>query len=179
MNPPNGPGAYEDAGRTQRRASTDDDEGSRTRGTDYPPTGASDTVPPQPGGAVKIEADATISFPRDLCFSTYRDRLAELVPYLPNVRGIEVKETETQADGKVSKLNVWHAKADIPGPAQAFLKPDMLKWDDHATWDGTAFTCDWRVATHFFKDRVKCQGRNTFLVVDGADPSPPPTACAR
>jgi hypothetical protein len=45
---------------------------------------------------MKIEADARIAFPRDVAFRAYRDELPALVPHLPNVSAIEVKETETR-----------------------------------------------------------------------------------
>ncbi len=79
---------------------------------------------------MKLEADARISFPRELVYSTYRDRLPELVPYLPNITGITVKSREDE--GQVSKLlNVWDAQAEIPKVAQAIIKPEMASWLDH------------------------------------------------
>jgi hypothetical protein len=118
---------------------------------------------------MKIEADARIAFPRDVAFRAYRDELVALVPYLPNVNAIEVKETESAPGGVASrmrKLNVWRAKADVPTAAQAIIKPEMLAWDDKAVWDEATWTCDWQTIPHFFTERIKCAGRNTF-VVDG------------
>ena len=40
---------------------------------------------------MQLVADARIPFARPLVFATYRDKLADLVPYLPNVRAIDVK----------------------------------------------------------------------------------------
>jgi hypothetical protein len=118
---------------------------------------------------MKIEADARISFPRDVAFRAYRDELPLLTPHLPNVSVIEVKETETAPGGmatKTRKLNVWRAKADIPSVAQAIVKPEMLAWDDKALWDESDWTCEWQTVPHFFTDRIKCSGKNRF-VVDG------------
>jgi hypothetical protein len=118
---------------------------------------------------MKIEADARIAFPRDVAFRAYRDELPALVPHLPNVSAIEVKETENAPGGVASrtrKLNLWRAKADIPTVAQAIIKPEMLAWDDKALWDEAEWTCDWQTVPHFFTDRIKCGGKNRF-VVDG------------
>jgi hypothetical protein len=115
---------------------------------------------------VKIEADVHLSFPRDVAFRAYRDELPNLLPYLPNVRSIEVKEREESPGGVATRtrlLNLWRAKADIPAVAQALVKPEMLAWDDHALWDEADWTCEWRVVPHFFTERVRCRGKNTFV----------------
>ena len=119
---------------------------------------------------MKIDADTRIAFPREVAFRTYRDELPNLIPWLPNVKSIEVKETEDAPGGvatRTRKLNLWRAKADIPAAAQRIIKPDMLAWDDHALWDEADWTCEWRVAPHFFGDRIRCSGKNNY-VVDGA-----------
>ena len=119
---------------------------------------------------MKIHADARVSYPRERAFSTYRDELPLLVPYLPNVKKIDVQETEDAPGGQdncIRKLNIWHANADIPKLAQAVIKPDMLSWEDHALWDGENWTCEWRVKTHFFSERVTCKGKNKFLEQGG------------
>ena len=115
---------------------------------------------------MKVEADVRIAFPREIAFRAYRDELPALVPYLPNVRSIEVKETESPFEGQATrtrKLNLWRANVDVPSFAQSILKPDMLAWDDHAVWDEADWTCAWRVAPHFFADRIRCSGKNQFI----------------
>ncbi len=112
---------------------------------------------------MKIEADSTMAFPRAVCFSTYRDRLPELVPHLPNVTAIDVLEREELGDKRTRLLNQWRAVSDIPAVAKAFIKPEMLSWLDHAEWNEGAWTCDWRIETGFFKDRIQCRGHNQFV----------------
>src|SRR5437773_1440734 len=99
---------------------------------------------------MKLEGDARIVFPRPLVFATYRDRLPELVPYLPNIREIKVLEREEKPggqEGHLRLLNLWRASADIPKVAQAVLKPEALAWKDHAHWNENDWTCEWRVET--------------------------------
>ncbi len=111
---------------------------------------------------MKLEADARISFPRELVYSTYRDRLPELVPYLPNITGITVKSREDE--GQVSKLlNIWDAQAEIPKVAQAIIKPEMASWLDHAAWNQADWSCDWRIETKVFTENVNCGGHNTYV----------------
>lgn len=107
-------------------------------------------------------ADALLPFPRDLVFSTYRDKLAELTAYLPNVRRIEVSSRKDE--GPITSLvNVWHGGGEIPAAARAFLSESMLSWTDHARWDSGAFTCEWRIETHAFTEAVTCRGINRFI----------------
>ena len=112
---------------------------------------------------MQITADARIPFPRPLVFATYRDKLPELVPYLPNVRGITVKSRDDRGD-VVDLVNVWSGGGEIPAAARAFISEAMLTWDDLATWDSAAFECSWRIRTHAFTDAVRCTGTNVFKV---------------
>lgn len=115
---------------------------------------------------MKLEADSRVSFPRALVFSTYRDRLPELVPHLPNVRAITVEKREDGvggAPGVTRMLNRWEAKGEIPKAAQAVIKPEMLAWLDHAVWDQDHWTVEWRIETRMFTENVKCFGKNRYL----------------
>ena len=112
---------------------------------------------------MKLEANARIPFPREKVFSTYRDRLPEMVPYLPNIEQITVLERSD--DAGISKLhNLWKAKGEIPKVAQGIIKPEMLAWDDYATWDENAWTCEWQTKVKMFTENVQCQGKNTYVV---------------
>jgi hypothetical protein len=115
---------------------------------------------------MKLEADAPIAFPRPLVYSSYRDRLTELVPHLPNVKSIEVLEREDKpggVEGVIRMLNLWRAQGDIPKVAQTVIKPEMLAWKDHARWNQNDWTCEWRVETQMFTENVKCGGTNRFV----------------
>ena len=115
---------------------------------------------------MKIEADAKLSYPREVVFASYRDKLAELVPHLPNVRAIEVK-TRDDDSGVTRILNVWHAKGEIPKVAQSIIKPEMVCWEDHAVWNQNDWTCEWKVVPKFFTKNVKCWGKNQFVEQGG------------
>lgn len=111
---------------------------------------------------MQIAADARLAFDRTTVFSTYRDQLVALLPFLPNVRRIEEKSRTT--DGPITKLvNEWHAGGEIPAVARAFISESMLSWTDRATWDETSFTCAWEIETHAFTEAVSCTGENRFF----------------
>jgi hypothetical protein len=115
---------------------------------------------------MELRADAHIPFPRPVVFAAYRDKLLDMLPYLPNVRGIEVRKREDQ--GKVVKLlNFWKGGGDIPAAARAFVSESMLSWVDDATWDETDWTCSWIIQPQAFTEAITCRGKNSFLEEDG------------
>lgn len=113
-----------------------------------------------------LVAEAKLPFPRPVVFAAYRDKLVDLLPYLPNVRSIEIKSRKD--DGTITQfVNVWHGGGEIPAAARAVLSENMLSWTDHAKWDESKWTCEWRIETHSFSEAVSCQGVNTFTEEDG------------
>jgi hypothetical protein len=111
---------------------------------------------------MEIHCDAHIPFPRDVVFKAYRDDITKLLPYLPNVRNIEVKSRKD--DGTRSELvMVWHGGGEIPGAFRAVLSESMLSWTDYATWDSQALRCEWRTETHALTEAVQSRGANLFV----------------
>jgi hypothetical protein len=116
---------------------------------------------------MELRADARIPFPRDVVFTAYRDDITKVLPYLPNVRSIEV--TSRKDDGPIAALvNEWRGGGDVPAAIRAVLSESVLAWTDHATWNARDLTCEWRTVTHAFGDGMSCAGRNAFLE-DGPD----------
>lgn len=115
---------------------------------------------------MEIRADVTLPFPREKVFAAYRDRLAELTEFLPNIRSIEVLGRTDRGD-EVDLVNAWEGGADIPKVARAVLSESMLRWTDHATWSAKDFTVAWRTEVHAFPGAVKSSGKNRFVEVDG------------
>ena len=115
---------------------------------------------------MELRADAHIPFPRPVVFAAYRDKLTDMLPYLPNVRTIEIRERKE--DGHVVKLlNFWKGGGDIPAAARAFVSEAMLSWLDYATWDEAEWTCAWKIEPGAFTEAITCEGKNRFLEEDG------------
>jgi hypothetical protein len=111
---------------------------------------------------MEIRAEARIPFPRATVFATYRDDIAKLLPYLSNVRGIDVRSRHD--DGSIAEIaNEWHGGGDVPGPLRAVLGEAALTWTDHARWDAGTFRCAWRTETRAFQGAVQSSGENAFL----------------
>lgn len=111
---------------------------------------------------MEIKSESLIAYPRDVVYRAYRDRLPEVAKFIPDVKQILVHKR--MEEGKVVRLhNEWVSEREVPAFAQKFLKPEMLRWDDFATWDEAAWACDWRIKTRAFTDAVTCGGRNLFV----------------
>lgn len=109
-----------------------------------------------------VSSSVRLPFPRPLVYVTYRDKLAEIVPYLANVQQIDVK-LRREENGLIHLVNEWHGGGEIPAIARAILSEAMLSWTDYATWNDAEFTTDWRIETHAFTEAVCCSGKNRFL----------------
>lgn len=108
-----------------------------------------------------ISTDTLIPFPRSLVYTTYRDHLIALIPYLPNVRTIEIKSRREES-GRLHSVNEWHGGGEIPMAARAILSDNMLSWTEYNTWNEADFTLEWHIQTHAFTEAVRCVGKNRF-----------------
>ena len=115
---------------------------------------------------MEVRCDAMLAFPRALVWTAYRDKLPELVPYLPNIRGIDIIKREEEP-GIVRFENIWHGGGDIPALARTFLSESMLSWTDLATWREAEYATEWRVETHSFREAVRSQGTNRYFETAG------------
>jgi hypothetical protein len=105
--------------------------------------------------------------PRDRVWSATRDARPSVVPYLDDIERIVVESRTEGADGTISIVNQWRAKAKIPPALAAVIKPEMLAWTDHAVWDPREHACRFRIETRFFPDRVRCSGTTSYEVAMG------------
>lgn len=111
---------------------------------------------------MELRAETTVPKPRDAVYRVNRDKLVELVPYLPNVRGIEVKSRVEKAPGVFELVNVWHGGGDVPAAVRSVLSESVLSWTDYAEWHESSWSCEWRSESHSFKNAVNSRGHNEF-----------------
>ena len=111
---------------------------------------------------MEIKTDVPLSFPRAKIFRTYRDRLEEVAPHLPNIRSIKVASREDRP-GETVLVNEWAGGGDIPAVARAVVRESMLSWTDHATWKEGTFTVEWRTVVHAFPGALESSGVNRFV----------------
>lgn len=111
----------------------------------------------------EIKIKDEVAYDRETVFKTFRDDLVKLLPHLPDVKNIEVKERQEVDEHTTKVVNFWKAAAEeIPRLAQAFVKPEMLEWTDYATWDEEKWSCDWNMEVGFLSEAVTCKGKTTY-----------------
>ena len=115
---------------------------------------------------MRIHADVVLPFDREIVFATYRDRLADLVPHLPNIQSIRVVSRVDRGD-EVDFVNEWLGGGGIPKMVRGVVKESMLRWTDYATWNATDFTVDWRTDVHAFPGAVASSGKNRYVAEPG------------
>lgn len=81
-----------------------------------------------------IESEDRLDQPANIIYPLVRDELPKLLPYLPDVKKIEVISRERESDTRLRVVNRWYAKAVVPGMVAKFLPEDIFTWTDRALW---------------------------------------------
>ncbi|MFP4597748.1 MAG: DUF2505 family protein [Persicimonas sp.] len=112
----------------------------------------------------KINVTDTVSHPRELVFTTFRDNLDDLDDHMPDIDSITTEEREEIDDDTTKIVRIWKAHdEEIPTMAKKFIKPEMLQWTDTATWNEDDWTCDWEIEIGFLSDAISCRGSNRYV----------------
>jgi hypothetical protein len=115
---------------------------------------------------MELNASSLIRHPRERVYLAYRDELPRIAAYMPNVKSVVTQKREEVAGG-VRLHNVWTGKGEIPKVAQHVVKPDILLWDDFATWNDAQSRAEWRIGLRVFNDSFSCHG-TTIIAAEGA-----------
>jgi hypothetical protein len=99
-----------------------------------------------------------LKHPRELVWTTMRDKLSELVPLVNDIESITTEKRDEEPDGRVRLVNVWAARPVIPSVLEGVLNPSMLRWTDRADYDPIKWECRWRIEPHFCPERTQCEG---------------------
>jgi len=111
---------------------------------------------------MKFEVVDHVPFALEEVYSTMRDKLIDLVPFLPDVKKIELVERKELDNGNVKIVNNWFAEDKIPKALKSLIKADELGWVDHAEWEEANKTVHWNLEMMFFKEYVTVRGTNKF-----------------
>lgn len=112
----------------------------------------------------RMSVEDEIAYDRETVFKTFRDDLIELLQYLPDIQDIEVKGREQVDEDTVKIHNLWQASQDeVPTLAKKFIKPEMLKWNDYATWHEDTWVCEWEMEVGFLQDAIECTGETRYI----------------
>jgi hypothetical protein len=110
-----------------------------------------------------VETKDIIQAPLQDVFSLVRDQLPSVVPYLPNIKKIEVIERrEDSVKDQVLITNHWFANIDIPPVAKSFIKEELFSWKDEAIWHNKDFFVEYTLISFWAKDLYTAKGKNIF-----------------
>lgn len=116
--------------------------------------------------AMKFSIEETLPHPFDAVYTTYRDKLPTLVPYLPDIRSIEVIEREKKGK-KLRLVNKWVASTEVPAAVRKIIDLKEVSWLDHAEWDDEDHVVQWRFEIPVLRDYVTAEGTNEFREAKG------------
>jgi len=120
--------------------------------------------PHEPRGAsLHIESDDFLKHPAAEVYPLVRDRLPELLPYLPDVASIAQQSYARESETRVRIVNRWTARAKLPAAAMKFLPPEVLSWTDRALWKDDAYCVDYMLVGFGYE----VHGINSFTPHEG------------
>jgi len=116
---------------------------------------------------VEFAYEERVPGPPDEVMAILRDRLSDLVPFLPAIDQIEELERTVEEDGNTRVLNLWRGNRKlVPAIARPFVTRAMLTWEDHAHWLMRECQVVWRFEPQRFKRLFTCTGRNYLFSTD-------------
>jgi len=112
---------------------------------------------------MEFTIEELIAGPVNEVFTVMRDKLPDLVPFLPEVESIQVLERAEPGPGRHRFLNLWQGRPDAaPKAVRPFVTGNMLRWKDHAEWDEAAMKVAWRLEPFHFGTLFECRGEDLF-----------------
>ena len=110
-----------------------------------------------------INIKEQVNFERESFFEAFRDKAEELDIHLPDVDSIENLEREEVDENTIKVVNHWKASGDqVPKALRSFIKPDMLSWKEHATYDKNKWASQFSIEPDHLKEAINCEGKIIF-----------------
>ncbi len=110
---------------------------------------------------MKFQTLTIVKHPLPRVWLAMRDEMAQLAGHLDDIESITMKE-RTETEGIVSIANVWHAKPKLPDLIARHVDTSKFIWIDHASWDGQAHVCRWRIEPQVFSAYFSSSGETRF-----------------
>lgn len=111
---------------------------------------------------MKLESKDIIPRSREEVYNVLKNDLEKLVPYMPNVKRIEMVDRTEKGQGQTAITNHWYADAEIPTIAKKFIKEDLLSWKDKALWHDNDFLVEYTLESFWGNDIYDATGKNVM-----------------
>lgn len=112
---------------------------------------------------MELSQTEIIERPISEVYALVRDDLQKIVPFLPNVDKIEVKEHNEKDETHTEVVNHWYGKVDMPSLLKKFVGPEIFSWKDIACWNNESHYVDFQLQSFLANDLFEARGRNTFI----------------
>lgn len=110
-----------------------------------------------------------VSHPAQKILDLMIDNMDEIVPFLPNVEGIEPIERTDNDDGTIKIIRRWQgAASNIPSALSPFVSKEVMAWTDTALWTPAEYKVDWQMSTSL-SAFYECGGTNYFEPFPGEE----------
>ena len=103
-----------------------------------------------------------IKQPQDKVWQTMRDHLIDVARHVDDIDSITLHSRQEMAPDAVEIVNIWKANPPIPDSVARYIDSKMLMWTDTAHWDSKTGQCSWTIQSHYFKDKMHCQGQTIY-----------------
>ena len=113
---------------------------------------------------MKFQLTEQTHFDPERMFTTHRDDLQALVPYMSLVERVRAEGREQRADGTLVLTHRWLCTQEaVPSMIRPMIPPNMLVWVGRATWNPHNHTCSWTVDIPGLGPAVSIHGIHSYL----------------
>lgn len=118
---------------------------------------------------MEFTKSSKVSHPAKLILDLMIDRMEEIVPFLPNVESIELRERKELPGGRIRIVRHWQgAASNVPSALRPFVSKEALGWIDTAVWAPAEYKVDWEMSTTM-SAFYECSGTNYFEPFPGEE----------
>jgi hypothetical protein len=111
---------------------------------------------------MRFQKTSKVTHPAAVVLDVMMNRMHEVVPFMPSIESIDLKEREDLPDGRVRIIRHWQGAADVlPIALRPFVSKEALGWIDTAIWTPAAYKVDWTLTTKLSRF-YDCSGTNYF-----------------
>lgn len=99
-----------------------------------------------------------VKYPLQPVWTTVRDNLPALVPFMEDVEKIIPLERTMKAGDTLRIDNLWQASPRLLALLKLNINPENLAWVDRAEWRQAAYECHWRIEPRFLPEHIQASG---------------------
>ena len=116
----------------------------------------------------KLFVEDTVRHPAEKVIDLMRDRLPEILPFLPNIDELDELEREDLDDGRVRARYFWQGNNKAaPKAIRPLVSKAAMAWTDEVFWAVDGSSVKWTITPARFAKLYECSGINFFEPAPG------------